>query len=66
MVTLFFRTIFRIYMHPSSHCSVDEEKVAAVVCTLVILMLNSLIYSLRSEEVKAAFGRLMHRKTTLG
>lgn len=43
----------------------DEEKVAAVVCTLVILMLNSLIYSL-SEEVKAAFGRLMHRKTTLG
>lgn len=53
-------------MHPSSHCSVDEEKVAAVVCTLVILMLNSLIYSLRSEEVKAALGRLMHRKTTLG
>lgn len=53
-------------MYPSSHCSVDEEKAAAVVYTLVILMLNSLIYSLRSEEVKAALGRLMHRKTTLG
>ena len=54
MVTLFFRTVFFIYMHPSSHFSVDKDKVAAVICTLLMLMLNPLTYSLRNKEMKAA------------
>ncbi|NWI22707.1 OL481 protein, partial [Sula dactylatra] len=52
VVTLFFRTVFFIYVYPSSHFSVDEDKVAAVIYTLVIPTLNPLIYSLRNKEMK--------------
>ncbi|XP_009665716.2 olfactory receptor 5G9-like [Struthio camelus] len=62
-VTLFFGTLFFIYVRPGSHFSVEEDKVAAVLYTMVIPMLNPLIYSLRNKEVKAALGRLMQRRT---
>ncbi|XP_074741239.1 olfactory receptor 1f45-like [Strix uralensis] len=39
-------TIFFIYVHPSSHFSVDKGKAAVVIYILVILMMNPLIYSL--------------------
>ncbi|NWH44128.1 OL481 protein, partial [Fregata magnificens] len=52
VVTLFFRTVVFIYVHPSSHFSADEDKMAAVIYTLVIPVLNPLIYSLRNKEMK--------------
>ncbi|NXH75385.1 OR5P2 protein, partial [Hydrobates tethys] len=50
VVALFFRTVFFIYVHPGFYFSVG--KVASVIYTLVIPMLNPLIYSLRNKEIR--------------
>ncbi|NXT89870.1 OL481 protein, partial [Anhinga rufa] len=52
VVTLFFRTVFFIYVYAGSHFSADEDKVVVVTYTLVMPMLNPLIYSLRNKEMK--------------
>lgn len=56
-VTLFYGTLFFIYLRPSS--SADQCKAAAVFYTLVIPAVNPLIYSLRNREVKDALMRVI-------
>ncbi|XP_004645858.1 olfactory receptor 1052 [Octodon degus] len=53
-VTVFYGTLSFNYIQPSSQYSVEQEKVVSVFYTLVIPMLNPLIYSLRNREVKDA------------
>ncbi|XP_005408228.1 PREDICTED: olfactory receptor 1052-like [Chinchilla lanigera] len=53
-VTVFYGTLSVNYIQPSSQYSVEQEKVVSVFYTLVIPMLNPLIYSLRNREVKDA------------
>ncbi|XP_004467192.1 olfactory receptor 5P80-like [Dasypus novemcinctus] len=60
-VTLFYGTIAFIYVTPKSSYSTDQNKVVSVFYTVVIPMLNPLIYSLRNKEVKEAMGKLMAR-----
>ncbi|XP_044536518.1 olfactory receptor 8K1-like [Gracilinanus agilis] len=60
-VVLFYATLLFIYMKPQSSHSVDTEKVATVFYTLVIPMLNPLIYSLRNKEVKGALKRVFKK-----
>ncbi|XP_074854676.1 olfactory receptor 5F1-like [Carettochelys insculpta] len=60
-VTLFYGTGFFVYLQPSSSFTHIQNQVMSVFCTLVIPMLNPLIYSLRNKEVKAALQRLMGR-----
>ncbi|XP_049747366.1 olfactory receptor 5P3-like [Elephas maximus indicus] len=60
-VTLFFGTITFIYMMPKSSYSTDQNKVVSVFYTVVIPMLNPLIYSLRNKEVKEAMRKLVAR-----
>ncbi|XP_074852156.1 olfactory receptor 5F1-like [Carettochelys insculpta] len=62
VVTLSYGTGFFIYLQPSSNFTHSQNQVMSVFCTLVIPMLNPLIYSLRNKEVKAALRRLMGRK----
>uniref|UniRef100_A0A4X2LDD0 Olfactory receptor n=2 Tax=Vombatus ursinus TaxID=29139 RepID=A0A4X2LDD0_VOMUR len=61
-VTLFYGTLTFIYMMPKSSYSTDENKVVSVFYTVMIPMLNPLIYSLRNNEVKGALRKLMNRK----
>ncbi|XP_035557883.2 olfactory receptor 1052 [Canis lupus dingo] len=49
-VTIFYGTLSFSYIQPSSQYSVEQEKVVSVFYTLVIPMLNPLIYSLRNKE----------------
>ncbi|XP_055287960.1 olfactory receptor 1020-like [Moschus berezovskii] len=58
VVTIFFGTILFMYLRPSSSYSMDQDKVVSVFYTVVIPMLNPLIYSLRNKEVKTSFGRI--------
>ncbi|XP_004708579.1 olfactory receptor 1052-like [Echinops telfairi] len=61
-VTIFYGTLSFSYIQPSSQYSVEQEKVVAVFYTLVIPMLNPLIYSLRNKEVKDAVKRVIEMK----
>ncbi|XP_051822711.1 olfactory receptor 5P3-like [Antechinus flavipes] len=61
-VTLFYGTLTFIYMMPKSSYSPDENKVVSVFYTVMIPMLNPLIYSLRNNEVKGALRKLISRK----
>ncbi|XP_004716475.2 olfactory receptor 5P3-like [Echinops telfairi] len=60
-VTLYYGTITFIYVMPKSSYSSDQNKVVSVFYTVVIPMLNPLIYSLRNKEVKEALKKLMAR-----
>lgn len=61
-VTIFYSTLSFSYIQPSSQYSIEQEKVVSVFYTLVIPMLNPLIYSLRNKEVKNAMKRVIEMK----
>ncbi|XP_074812902.1 olfactory receptor 8U3-like [Natator depressus] len=63
-VVLFFGTLFFMYLRPTSSYSMDRDKVTSVFYTLVIPMLNPLIYSLRNTEVKDALRKAMNKLLT--
>uniref|UniRef100_A0A8C6CEJ3 Olfactory receptor n=1 Tax=Monodon monoceros TaxID=40151 RepID=A0A8C6CEJ3_MONMO len=58
-VTLFYGTVTFVYIIPKSSHSPEHIKVVSVFYTVVILMLNPLIYSLRNKEVKEAMRKLI-------
>ncbi|XP_003781540.1 olfactory receptor 481-like [Otolemur garnettii] len=60
-VTLFYGTVTFVYVIPQSSHSADHIKVVSVFYTVVIPMLNPLIYSLRNKEVKEAMRKLIAR-----
>ncbi|XP_061465591.1 olfactory receptor 5G9-like [Rhineura floridana] len=64
VVSIFYGTLFFIYVRPSSrsNSSIDVDKMVSVFYTMVIPMLNPLIYSLRNKEVKDAVRRLVKGK----
>ncbi|KAG8539794.1 hypothetical protein GDO81_020343 [Engystomops pustulosus] len=51
-VTLFYGTVLFNYLYPSSGILTRHEIVASVLYTMVIPMLNPIIYSLRNREVR--------------
>ncbi|XP_058052093.1 olfactory receptor 8U9-like isoform X1 [Ahaetulla prasina] len=60
-VLLFYGTTVFIYVRPISSYSLGRDKVISVFYTMVIPMLNPLIYSLRNREVKDALKRVSSR-----
>ncbi|XP_055149324.2 olfactory receptor 5F1 [Symphalangus syndactylus] len=61
-IILFYTTCIYTYLRPSSSYSLNQDKVASVFYTVVIPMLNPLIYSLRNKEVKKALANVISRK----
>ncbi|XP_064369521.1 olfactory receptor 9G19-like [Dromaius novaehollandiae] len=64
-VTLYYGSILFIYSRPSSSYVLRRDKVVSVFYTVVIPMLNPLIYSLRNKDVKDALRRLVKRESFL-
>ncbi|XP_028635156.1 olfactory receptor 8K3-like [Grammomys surdaster] len=58
VVIVFYGTLIFMYVQPKSSHSFDTDKVASIFYTLIIPMLNPLIYSLRNKDVKYALERL--------
>ncbi|XP_005897074.2 olfactory receptor 8K3 [Bos mutus] len=58
VVAVLYATLAFTYMQPKSSHSFDTDKMASVFFTLVIPMLNPMIYSLRNKEVKGALHRM--------
>ncbi|XP_036115143.1 olfactory receptor 502-like [Molossus molossus] len=61
-VTLFCGTVMFIYVMPKSSYSTDQNKVVSVFYTVVIPMLNPIIYSLRNNEIKGALKRVLRQR----
>ncbi|KAL6087981.1 hypothetical protein STEG23_022841, partial [Scotinomys teguina] len=57
-VALLFGTLIFMYIRSGSKKSLEEDKIVSVFYTVVIPMLNPLIYSLRNKDVKAAFKKV--------
>ncbi|XP_004683531.1 PREDICTED: olfactory receptor 8J2 [Condylura cristata] len=58
-VTVFYGTLLFMYLQPRTNHSLDTDKMYSVFYTLVIPMLNPLIYSLRNKDVKDALKRFL-------
>ncbi|XP_007497729.3 olfactory receptor 8K1-like [Monodelphis domestica] len=65
VVIVFYGTLLFMYLQPKSSHSFETDKMASVFYTLVIPMLNPLIYSLRNKEVKAALKRVLENQCKL-
>ncbi|XP_075404301.1 olfactory receptor 8H1-like [Tenrec ecaudatus] len=61
-VTIFYGTIIFTYLKPRSSYSLGKDQVASVFYTIVIPMLNPLIYSLRNKEVIKAVIRVKQKR----
>ncbi|XP_006892337.1 PREDICTED: olfactory receptor 5AP2-like [Elephantulus edwardii] len=60
-VTIFFGTILFMYLRPTSSYSMEQDKVVSVFYTMVIPMLNPLIYSLKNKDVKEAVKKILQK-----
>ncbi|MBZ3885979.1 Olfactory receptor 5W2 [Sciurus carolinensis] len=60
-VAVFQGTILFMYFRPSSSYSLDQDKMSSLFYTLVIPMLNPLIYSLHNKDVKEALQKLRNK-----
>nr|XP_006133595.2 olfactory receptor 1019-like [Pelodiscus sinensis] len=63
-VVIFYGTLLFIYLRPTSSYSMDTDKIASVFYSLVIPLLNPLIYSLRNREVKDALRKARNKLLT--
>ncbi|XP_059104107.1 olfactory receptor 5B3-like [Peromyscus eremicus] len=66
-VSIFYGTLIFMYLQPSSSHSMDTDKIVSVFYTMIIPMLNPVVYSLRNKEVKSAFKKVVEKtKYSLG
>ncbi|XP_039101049.1 olfactory receptor 5AN1-like [Hyaena hyaena] len=61
-VSLFYTSCIFVYLSSSSGCSSSFDRFSSVFYTVVIPMLNPLIYSLRNKEIKDALKRLQKKR----
>ncbi|KAM3936472.1 olfactory receptor 5V1-like [Leptodactylus fuscus] len=65
VVFLFYGTLIFAYFKPSTGNASNMDKAIAVLYTIVIPMLNPILYSLRNKEVKDSVKKVIFRKMTL-
>jgi olfactory receptor len=61
-VAIFQGTMLFMYFRPTSSYSLDQDKMTSLFYTLVIPMLNPLIYSLQNKDVKKALVQLRNKR----
>ena len=62
VVIFLFGPIVFIYIRPASGSSMDQDWIVAIMYSVVTLVLNPLIYTLRNKEVKGALRRVIRRR----
>jgi olfactory receptor len=60
-VTIFFGSILFMYLRPTTSYSMEQDKIVSVFYTVVIPMLNPLIYSLKNRDVKEAVKKILQK-----
>ncbi|XP_069503351.1 olfactory receptor 12D1-like [Ambystoma mexicanum] len=61
VVVMLYGTALFTYVRPTTEASLEEDRVAAVLFTVVTPMLNPIIYTLRNEDVKRALVKVKNR-----
>ncbi|XP_075061696.1 olfactory receptor 5AP2-like [Mixophyes fleayi] len=64
-ICIFFGTVLSTYLHSPFSNLKKQDKIASVLYSVVIPMLNPLIYSLRNQEVKRTVMRAIHYCTNV-
>ncbi|XP_036040125.1 olfactory receptor 8H1-like [Onychomys torridus] len=65
-VTVFYGTLIFTHLKSNKSFSLGKDQVASVFYTIVIPMMNPLIYSLRNKEVKNAVSRVIKKRESSG
>ncbi|XP_076791354.1 olfactory receptor 1468-like isoform X2 [Arvicanthis niloticus] len=65
VVSLYYGTIFGLYLCPSAKNSTVKEASIAMMYTVVTPMLNPFIYSLRNRDIKEALIKILIKKISL-
>ncbi|KAM6158256.1 olfactory receptor 5T9-like [Rhynchocyon petersi] len=60
-VSIYHGTILFMYVRPNSSYAFDHDMIVSIFYTIVIPMLNPIIYSLRNKDVKEAMKKLFER-----
>ncbi|XP_004413762.1 PREDICTED: putative olfactory receptor 8G3 pseudogene [Odobenus rosmarus divergens] len=61
-VAVFYGSAAFMYLQPSSVSSMDQGKVSSVFYTIIVPMLNPLIYSLQNKDVKFAVKKILESR----
>ncbi|XP_004475433.1 olfactory receptor 5T1-like [Dasypus novemcinctus] len=64
-VSIYHGTILFMYVRPSSSYTLDHDMIVSVFYTIVIPMLNPIIYSLRNNDVKKTMKRLFEKNWSI-
>ncbi|XP_058400933.1 putative olfactory receptor 8G3 [Diceros bicornis minor] len=59
-VAIFFGSAAFMYLQPSSVSSMDQGKVSSVFYSIIVPLLNPLIYTLRNKDVKFALKKILN------
>ncbi|XP_070606476.1 olfactory receptor 5AP2-like [Erythrolamprus reginae] len=59
VVCTFYGTVLFMYLRPSSSYTLEQDKIVSVFYTVIIPMLNPIIYSLRNKEVRKAMKKVL-------
>ncbi|XP_014446304.1 olfactory receptor 5T1 [Tupaia chinensis] len=63
-VSIYHGTILFMYVRPSSSYTLEHDMIVSIFYTIVIPMLNPIIYSLRNKDVKEAMKKLLKELTS--
>ncbi|XP_021005635.1 olfactory receptor 12D2-like [Mus caroli] len=61
VVVLFYAPVLFTYIRPASGSSLDQDRIIAIMYSVVTPALNPLIYTLRNKEVRSALNRKLRR-----
>ena len=62
-VSIYHGTILFMYMRPSSSYALDHDMIVSIFYSIIIPMINPVIYSLRNKDVKEAIKRVFGKKS---
>ncbi|XP_061448004.1 olfactory receptor 13G1-like [Rhineura floridana] len=62
VVSFYYSTIIYTFLRPASAYSLEEDKVIAILYSVVTPVFNPLIYSLRNTDVKEALAKVIGRR----
>ena len=60
-VAIFYGSLAFMYLQPSSFIYLGQSKLSSVFYTIVVPMLNPMIYSLRNKDVKVALKKFIQK-----